>query len=350
MEGMMKAAVFKDIEQIVVEQRPVPACPEGGLLLRVHKCGICGGDVRNYHNGLKGGVKDQIMGHEIAGEIVEASSSLSRFHAGQRVALAPDVSCGVCWYCKRGLVNLCVSHKMLGTHFPGGYAQYLALPSQIVERGFIEPIPEGMSYSHAALAETASAVIACQDRLHISLGDTVVIIGDGPVGCLHIEIARARGAGKIILVGMDKLELASGFSPDLLLSNTDPREAVRRVLEFTEGLGADFVICAVPSVKPQRQALDMVRKRGTVVIYGGVAKTQEDTVLNSNLIHYNEITVTGAFSYPATGLSDALAAIHSGNINAAKYISACVSLEQVAKGMDMVSSGRALKVLIDPWL
>lgn len=350
MEGMMKAAVFKDIEQIVVEERPIPPCPEGGLLIRVHRCGICGGDVRNYHNGLKGGVKDQIMGHEISGEVVEVSPSLTRFQTGDRVALAPDVSCGACWYCRHGLVNLCTGHRMLGTHFPGGYAQYLALPKEVVERGFIEMIPEGMSYCHAAFAETASAVIACQDRLSVSLGDTVVIIGDGPVGCLHVEVARARGAGGIVMIGMDKLTLAAGFHPDLLLSNRDPEEAVRKVLEFTGGLGADFIICAVPSVKPQSQALLMARKRGTVVIYGGVPAHSEETVLNSNLIHYNELTVTGAFSYPATGLAAALLAIHSGKINAEAYLTACVPLERVVEGMDMVSSGQALKVLIDPWM
>lgn len=349
MKGTMKAAVFKDIENIVLEERSIPLCPEGGVLVKIHACGICGGDVRNYHNGLKNGIRNQIMGHEIAGEIIETDPCLSHLKTGDRVALAPDVSCGTCWYCKHGYVNLCLSHKMLGTHFPGGYAQYIALPSEVIQRGFIEPIPDDMSYDHAAFAETASAVIACQKNNNISLGDTVVIIGDGPVGCLHVEVARARGAKKIILIGMDKLELASRFCPDVLLSNQNPREVVRRVLEETDGIGADYVISAVPSVKPQQQALEMVRRRGRVIIYGGTPKNAEITTLNSNMIHYNELTVTGAFSYPATGLADALSAIHTGKINASMYLNAKVSLKEVVKGMDMVSKGEALKVLIDPW-
>lgn len=346
MKGTMKAAVFKDIENIITEELPIPACPEGGALVKVYACGICGGDVRNYHNGLKGGVKNQIMGHEIAGQVVETDS---RLQAGDRVALAPDVSCGSCWYCKHGYVNLCSTHKMLGTHFPGGYAQYIALPQEVLEHGFVEPIPDDMSYDHAAFAETASAVIACQKNNNISLGDTMVIIGDGPVGCLHIEVARARGAKKIILIGMDKLELAGRFQPDLLLRNSDPEEVTAKVLQETGGLGADFVISAVPSVRPQQQALEMVRKRGRVIIYGGTPKSAEITSLNSNLIHYNELTVTGSFSYPATGLADALSAIHSGKINADMYLNKKVSLDDVVKGMDMVTRGEALKVLIDPW-
>jgi L-iditol 2-dehydrogenase len=349
MNKTMKAAVFKDIENIVLEERPIPSCPEGGILIKVHACGICGGDVRNYHNGLKGGVTNQIMGHEIAGEVIEVSSSVTHLKIGDRVALAPDVSCGTCWYCKHGYVNLCTSHKMLGTHFPGGYAQYMALPPEVIQRGFVEPIPEGMPYAQAAFAETASAVIACQKLNNVSLGDTVVIIGDGPVGCLHIEVARARGAKKIILIGMDKLDLAARFKPDLLLSNKNPEEVIAKVLEATDGIGADFVISAVPSVRPQQQALEMVRKRGRVIIYGGTPKHAEMTTLNSNLIHYNEITVIGAFSYPAVGLADALSAIHSGKINADMYLNATVSLKEVVKGMDMVTKGEALKVIIDPW-
>ena len=351
MSKTMKAAVFKDIENIVIEERPIPECPDGGMLIKVHACGICGGDVRNYHNGLKDGIKNQIMGHEIAGEVIEVSSFINHFKVGDRVALAPDVSCGTCWYCKHGYVNLCTSHKMLGTHFAGGYAQYIALPPEVMQRGFVELIPEGMPYEHAAFAETASAVIACQKLNDVSFGDTVVIIGAGPVGCLHIEVARARGAKKIIMIGRGKLELAAKFKPDLLLSNKNPeKEVIASVLEATEGIGADIVILAVPSVQPQQQAIEMVRKRGRVVIYGGTPRNAEMTTLNSNMIHYNEIMVVGAFSYPATGLSDALSAIQSGKINADMYINAKVSLEDVVKGMDMVTKGEALKVMIDPWM
>lgn len=350
MTGLMKAAVFRDVECIEVEEREVPACPENGLLVKVRACGICGGDVRNFHNGLKDGIKNQIMGHEIAGEIVEAGAGVTRFKAGDRVALAPDVSCGECWYCRRGLVNLCLNHRMLGTHFPGGYAQYLALPEVVLKRGFVEPIPEGLGYDEAAFAETASAVIACQKFNDVSLCDTVVIIGDGPVGCLHVEVARARGAGKIILIGRDKLELAKIFNPDHLFDNGDPVSVTAAVRTLTDGIGADFVISAVPTVAVQQQALEMARKRGRVVIYGGVAKGRETTQLNSNLIHYNEIMLVGAFSYPATGLQDALNAIAAGKISASKYLNARVPLSRVVDGMKMVESGEALKVIIDPWL
>lgn len=345
----MQAAVFHGVGDIRLEEQPIPACPADGVLIRVRACGICGSDIRNYHNGLRDGIQQQIMGHEIAGDIVETGPLVTRFHVGDRVALAPDVSCGVCWYCRRGYVNLCEHHRMLGTHFPGGYAQYLALPGEVLLHGFIEPIPAGMPYAHAAFAETAAAVIACQKRLDISMGDRVLIIGDGPVGCLHIETARARGAGLVMLAGLDRLALAEAFHPDKLLDNRDPQAVEKQVLEATDGIGADCVICAVPTVAPQRQALSLCRKRGTVVIYGGVPKDRADTTLDSNRIHYGEITVTGAFSYSRTGLADALEAIRAGQIHPDRYIAAQLPLSRVTQGMNLAEQGGALKVMLDPW-
>lgn len=351
MKATMQAAVFQDIGSIVIEERPIPVCPEDGLLLRVHACGICGSDRRNFQNGLKDGIKNQIMGHEIAGEIVEIGPAAGRFQVGDRVALAPDVSCGQCWYCKRGLVNLCEHHRMLGTHFPGGYAQYMALPGDVLRHGFVEPIPADMPYEHAAFAETCAAVIACQNACHVSLGDTVVIFGDGPVGCLHCEVARARGCRKVIMIGRGKMEFAKTFSPDVLLCGRDPaEELVAQVRAHTDGRGADVVILAIASVAAQQQALEMVRKRGTVVIYGGAPKDASMTSLDSNRIHYGEITVTGAFSYPATGLADALSALEMGKIHVEQYISARVPLNGIVDAMGLLARGEALKVMVHPWL
>lgn len=346
----MRAAIFEAIETITVRDIEVPTCEDGDVLVKVESCGICGGDIRNFHQGLKNGIFHQVMGHEASGTILKAGKNITRFKVGDRVACAPDVSCGECYYCKRGLVNLCLRHRMLGTHFPGGFAEYMLLPGIVLEHGFVELVPDGMSFDHAAFAEKVSAVYACQERNNVSLGNTVVVIGDGPVGCLHVEIARARGAAKIVLVGLDKLNLAERFKPDLILSNTQPEKATDAVLAFTNGIGADIVICAVPSVRPQQQALDMVRKRGTVVIYGGVPVANNMTALDSNRIHYDELTVTGAFSYPATGLSDALACIQNGKVSPDMYITDYIPLEQIVEGMKKMETGNALNIMVKPWM
>lgn len=344
----MKAAVFEGLENIVIREVPVPACEEDGMLVKVEACGICGGDIRNFHNGLRAGVQKQIMGHEIAGIVEKTGAKVTRFKVGDRVALAPDVSCGECYYCKRGLVNLCVEHKMLGTHWPGGFAQYVYLPSDVLNRGFVELIPEGMSFEEAAMGEPASSVIACQEMVNISMGDTVVVFGDGPIGCVHIEVAKSRGASKVIMIGRRKLELAKQFEPAHMI-NSNVSDPVEEVLRITDGLGADVCICANANVDTQRQAVEMVRKRGVVVLFGGVPKSNPMTVLDSNKIHYNEITVTGSFSYPSTGLEKSLKYIKEGRISAKKYVTKMVTLDNVVEGIKSAKRGEALKVVIKPW-
>jgi L-iditol 2-dehydrogenase len=344
----MKAAVFEGIENMVLREVPIPVCEEGGILVKVEACCICGGDMRNFHTGLRYGVEKQIMGHEIAGVVEEVGRKVTRFKVGDKVAIAPDVSCGECYYCKRGLVNLCLNHKMLGTNWAGGFAQYIYLPEFVLNRGFVEHVPEALSFEEAAMAEPASSVIACQEYNNIGLGDTVVIIGDGPVGCLHIEVARARGASKIIMVGLTRLESVPQFHPDYII-NSATQNPVEEVLKITGGLGADIVICAAPVTSIQEQGLEMVRKRGKVVLFGGVNKNNPMTSLNSNLIHYNEITVVGAFSYPSTGLLKAVNLIAEGKISAKKYVTKTVKLGEIPEGIAFAEQGKALRVAVLPW-
>jgi len=242
-----------------------------------------------------------------------------------------------------------MNHRMLGTNWPGGFAQYIHLPAEVLSHGFVEHIPDSLDFDEAAMAEPASSVIACQENNNVSLGDTVVVIGDGPIGCLHLEVARARGASRTIMVGLNRLDMAAQFNPDYIINSAtqDPVEEVRKI---TGGLGADIAICAAPVTSIQEQAVEMVRKRGRVVLFGGVSKNNPMTTLNSNLIHYNEITVVGSFSYPATGLAKAIDLIAAGKISAKKYVTKRVKLEEIPEGMAWAQEGKALRVAVKPWL
>jgi len=343
----MKAAVFRKPLTMEIAEVPLAPCGPGDLIIRIHACGICGSDVRNFKNGLRADVGEQIMGHEFTGTVWEAGPEVSGFVPGDRVAAAPDVSCGECYYCRQGLVNLCDSHRMLGTHWPGGFAEFIHIPAFVLKRGMIHHIPEGVSLEEAALSEPAASVIACQENAGVSLGDTVVIFGTGPIGCLQTEIARARGASRIILVGRRRLALAEPFGADHLLSVLED-DPVRAVREITGGLGADVAICANPAPETQQMAVESVRKRGKVVLFGGLPKSDPMTSLNSNTIHYGEITVMGAFSYKAETHKKALRAIRDGQIHPEKYISRILPLERITEGFQEAMEGRCLKVLIRP--
>ena len=345
----MKAAVFEDLERIIVKQLPDPELDAGSIIVKVESCGLCGSDIRNFHTGLRSGIKGQIMGHEIAGTVVNVHRTVSRFSSGDRVAIAPDVSCGACAYCQRGWVNLCVAHRMIGTHWPGGFAQFIHIPPEVLAHGMVHRMPEGLSFDEAALSEPASSVLASQERAGVGSGDTVLIFGDGPIGCLHLEVARSRGAARVILVGMGRLEQAKAFSPDFLIDAAS-QDPVAEVMKITSGLGADIAISATPVAKTQAQAVEAVRKRGTVVLFGGLPKNNPMTAINANLIHYNEITVVGAFSYPAAMHEKALMVIREGQIAAKKYFTMTVPLEGIVDGIEAAETGKALKVLVKPWL
>jgi len=347
----MKAAVFRGPEDIDIETVKRPTIDEDSIIVKVEACGICGSDIRNYHKGLRHGVKSQVMGHEIGGLVSEVGDHIKDedFKVGQKVAIAPDVSCGKCYYCEHGFVNLCTSHRMLGTHWPGGFAQFIKIPDIVLKRGMVHKMPDGISFEEATLAEPLSSVITSQKEAPVQLGDTVLILGDGPIGCLHLEIARARGAFNIIMVGLNKLDLAKRFGPDLLI-DVAKKDPVEEVLKYTDGLGADIAVCANPVASTQEQAVRAVRKRGKVILFGGLAKDDPMTRLNSNLIHYNELSIVGAFSYPAYMNKLALEVIKQRKITPEKYIDMVIPLEEIKKGFEAAEKGKALKVVIKPWL
>lgn len=343
----MKAAVFRGPGRIAVEEMPSPELTPDSAILKVEACGICGSDLRTYSSGMRIDRPWQILGHEVAGTVIAVGANVTGLRVGQPLAIAADVSCGECWYCKRALFNLCDRHQILGTHFAGGLAEQLWLSPEILARGIYHPIPTGVSFVAAAMAEPASSVIASQEQAAIQLGDTVAIIGAGPIGCLHVEVARARGA-RTIMVERNAPRLAfareMGAEHAIDASQEDPVALAR---ELTGGLGVDVAIVAAPSAQAQEQAVRMVRKRGTVVLFGGLPKSDPMTHLDGNIIHYGELRVIGAFSYHPSHHAKALDYIGRGLIRAERYITR-FSLPQVVEAFTAAKSGSAIKVIITP--
>lgn len=343
----MRAAVFERPGEMQVKDIPLQPCGPGDLILAVHACGICGGDIRNFSTGLRYGIASQVMGHEFTGTVVETGAEVTGYSVGDRLALAPDVSCGTCWYCRQGLVNLCENHRMVGTNWPGGFAEFVHLGAQILANGFVHHLPQGVGLTEGCLSEPASSVIAAQERVGIGEGSSVLILGDGPIGCLHIEVARANGASQVCISGRSRLAAAKQFGPDLML-DYEKDDVVAAVRARTEGRGVDFAICANASVQSQQIAVEAVRKRGKVVLFGGVAKNNPMTRLDSNMIHYNEIEIIGTFSYQKRHHLAALEAIRKGTIHPDAYFTKTVGLEDIVEGFVAAKNREALKVLVKP--
>ncbi len=344
----MKAAYLVDVKKFEVRDVPEPETPEDGLVLKVEACGVCGSDLRRWKEGPASPGDAMISGHEIAGTVESVGRLVQDYKVGDRLAIAPDVHCGKCYYCQRGLFNLCENLHLVGITpgYPGGFAEKMVLTHEILTNGIVHRIPEGMPAAHASLAEPASSVLAAHTKANTSLRDTVLVMGAGPIGCLHMLVAKARGARVILSEPSEtRRTMAQPFDPDLVL---DPftQDVVAEVRKFTGGRGADIAICANPIAATHAQAVESVRKAGRVILFGGLPKASPNTSLNANLIHYGEIEVVGAFSYHPTFHEQALEVIQRCLIPADAIITHTFELDSVNSAFEMASGGDALKVMV----
>jgi len=346
----MKAACLVAPQTIEVRDLPEPVCPPDGLVLAMRACGVCGSDVRRWREGPPPGIARLIQGHELAGVVVEVGSQVTRFKLGDRLAVAPDIHCGVCWYCRRSLFNLCPELKLLGITpgLDGGFAERVVLDNTLLRNGIVHPMPDGLSWHEGALAETLSSVLACHEKCGTSLGETVVVLGAGPIGCLHIVIAQVRGAAAIVAEpNALRRSGAERFGPDSILDPSQ-QDVVTEVKRLTGGLGADVVICANPVASTQTQAVEMARRGGRIVFFGGLPKADPMVRLNANLIHYGEQVVMGAFSYHPRFHEEALEVLRRKVVRAEHFVTHTRRLSQVGEAFAIAASGEALKVMVEP--
>ncbi len=345
----MKAAFYMGPKDMVIKDTDYPHCPEGGLIIKVKAVGICGSDVRTYQNGSEKIEPPMILGHEVAGEVVEIDKKHTSYKIGDRISMAPGIYCNRCYYCQHGLKTMCENLEELAFQYQGGFAEYMPIPGVAFSRGRIVPIPEGLSFEHASICEPPSSCIMAQERANIGLGDTVVILGAGSIGCIHMQVARARGASKVIIVELspERLAMSKVFHAEFYV-DSNKENPVERVKEITNGLGADKIIVAAPSANAQEQAIEMCRKRGTVVFFGGLPKDEPYSRLNSNIIHYNDINIMGHYGQERHHVLLSLEMISKGQINAEKLITNIIPIENIIKGFELILKKKALKVIVKP--
>lgn len=290
----MKAGVLEEIERLVVKSVPDPQPDEGSVILRVSLCSICGSDLRIYHYGHPRVTLPQILGHEVAGQIEAVGGGVKNHRVGDRVAVAPRIPCGECFYCRKGQYTYCSDNLSIGYQLSGGYAEYLLVPRRGVRLGVVNKIPDGVSFEAGALAETLACCLRAQRASAVSRGDAVVIVGGGPVGIMHARLARVSGAGRVILVEREtgRLGQVDLGSVDRVVDSARG-DVEPEVLALTNGDGADVVIVACSSAEAQEQSLSLARKGGRVNFFGGLPSGRSEISIDSNLIHYGEVSVQG---------------------------------------------------------
>lgn len=298
MQGKMKAAVLTEPGKIEIQELDIPVPGPDEALVRVKAVGLCGSDVHYYEHGKIGPYvvrKPIILGHEAAGEVVAVGSEVRHLKAGQRVTIEPGVTCGRCEYCKSGRYNLCPEVRFLATPpYDGAFCEYIAIRAD-----FLYPIPDSMSYEKAALIEPLSVGLHAVRRGDIQPGETVVIMGMGPIGILTLLAAKAAGAGRVIGVDLERFRLERALqmgATDVI--NLREEDGQAALLRLTDGRKADLAIETAGNGKAVQAALQAVRRGGRVVLVG--LPQEEETPLSVPYIVDNEIDLRGVFRYHNT--------------------------------------------------
>lgn len=350
MEPLMKALVVRAPGEYGIEGIAIPVAGEKDLVIKVLACGLCGSDLRTLRNGHRKLTFPWIIGHEVCGIVHETGKKYTGpFHKGEMIAVAPLVYCGKCDFCVDGQYELCENYREIAQSWPGGFAEYMMVPGEALRHGTVQAVPDGVSPAHASLAEPLSSCIHAQEKGNIGMGDRVVIIGSGPIGCMHIELARARGAATVIIADIDsqRLKFAAGFEPDYII-NSKEQALVPEVRKITGDKGADVVITANPVPDTQVQAVEMAARGGRILLFGGLPKNDSKPGIDTNLIHYNALTVTGTTVFSPRHNRLAMEMISRGKIGADKLITHILPLEEFKNGAELAMKGKALKVIVEP--
>ncbi|MFC4895715.1 zinc-dependent dehydrogenase [Streptosporangium amethystogenes subsp. fukuiense] len=344
----MKVARFYAPGDIRVEEAPEPVAGPGEIKIGVRNCSTCGTDVKISRHGHHHIRPPRVMGHEIAGEVAEVGEGVSGWVAGERVQVIAAIPCGNCQECLRGRMTVCPNQESMGYHYDGGFADYMIIPAKVLAVDGVNRIPDGVGFAEASVAEPLACVLNGQELARVGEGDDVVIMGSGPIGCLHVRLARSRGAGRVFLVDInaERLEMAAALvAPDAAVHGQD---VVEQVLKLTEDRGADVVITAAASGAAQEQALRMAARQGRISFFGGLPKDNPIIGCDSNLVHYRELTIVGANGSSPAHNARALGLIADGSVPVSDLITHRLPLAEVLEGIDIVSRGEAIKVTIEP--
>lgn len=351
MTGTMLAAVYHGPGDLRLEQVPVPAIAEDELLLRVASASICATDLRI----LAGGHRKcppgcaRVPGHEVAGFVERTGSAVRGLTPGQRVFVAPNVGCGRCHLCRQGNNNLCRQSEALGITLDGAFAEYMRVTGEAIRQGNVMPLPDAMEFDAVALAEPFACVFRGQEAVGAGPGDSVLVMGSGPIGLMHVLLARQRGARLVIVSDLvpERLAAAKTLGANSVVDiRWEDLEA--RVLAATDGAGADVVIVAAPAHQAMEQAPRLATYGGRINYFAGLPKQQPEIRLDANLVHYKELRITGTTACSTDDCRRAVELLISGRVDLRPLIEARFPLEEAAAAFERARRRTGLKLLLQP--
>jgi L-iditol 2-dehydrogenase len=339
----MKVAMWYNNRDVRIEEKPVPKIGPGEVLVRVEASGICGSDVMEWYRIDRAPL---ILGHEVSGQIVRVGEGVKRYREGDRVALAHHVPCNTCHYCLSGHHTVCETLRR--TNFdPGGFAEFVRMPAINVDRG-IFVLPDRVSCEDATFVEPLACVLRGQRLAHMRPGGSVVVIGSGIAGLLHVMLAHAFGAGRVIAVDISeyRLEAARRLGADIAIHATE--DLPDRLRELNHGLLSDLVILCTGAPSAIAQALKSVERGGTLLFFATPNPGATTPVAINELFWRTEITLTSSYGGSPGDYQTALDLIGAGTIPVGQMITNRLSLDKAVQGFQLVAEGRnSIKVIIE---
>ncbi|MCL2684476.1 MAG: alcohol dehydrogenase catalytic domain-containing protein [Synergistaceae bacterium] len=340
----MLAAKLFGKEDLRIVEVPVPTIGDGEILLRVKVGTVCGTDLRMYRNGADGVDDDHplTLCHEFAGIVEDTGSGVTHIGRGERVSVAPNIGCGMCDRCVSAKSHHCKEFKAIGIHMDGGFAEFVRIPREAVNNGNVTPIPDNVSFAAAATNEAFSCVYSAYERYGVDPGDTVVIIGAGAIGLMHAKLALMSGAAKVIMsdLSQPRLDECAAIEPRVI---TVAEKLPEFVSDATGGYGADVVITACSVAAVQRGAFALAGLDGRICFFGGLPKGQELVQLDTNEIHYKQLSVTGITRSSHAHYRRTLDLIAKGLVDIDPIVTHSFEIKDATRAFDNASGAVGLK-------
>lgn len=340
MNGKMKAQVFYGPGDVRYKEIDIPKINSNEVLAKVKSALTCGSDLKTYKRGHPTMIKQgSVFGHEWAGEIVEVGRDVAEFKVGDRVVAMNSAPCFQCFYCKLELYSMCENI----VYNNGAYAEYIKIPENILKINTIK-LPDSLNYEEAALTEPLACVVHGVDKSDIKEGDIIAINGTGPIGLMWIALSKLKGA-RVIAVDLseERLSIAKDFGADFTINASTIDDQVQAVKKLTDGnRGADIVVDATGVPKVWEMAIQMGRKGATINLFGGCPSGTSINV-DTKLIHYSQLKILGIYHHTPYYVKKAFKLIENRQIDASKFITADVSLENLIDALEAMGKQKGIK-------
>ena len=348
-ERVMEAVVYQGPGRIELCERPDPEPRQENLIADVICCAICGSDLKLATRGNPRFSAGRIIGHEMVGTLSHVGRHVDGFSPGDRITLATTVGCGKCAHCQRGLSNLCEDAVRIGSDSDGAFAPKVAIPGIAARHGNVVKVPDEVPTEQAALCEPLSCAINAQEIAGLRSGHRVVIIGGGPLGALHGQLALAAGAEKVMITQRSEPRLSMLRRMSGIIAINGANENVeQRVLAETDGLGADVVIVSGPTPEAHQQALKLTRKGGTVSLFASLSPDEAVVGFNSRDIHYGERRIAGSSDSRPEHVRKAVELLARGELDVGPVITHKMPLQEIHRGLELMKKKESFKVLLQP--